>query len=141
MKLSQGHFYGRTLYRCDVVGLTLTDCVYAPSQQVAEHCHASSYLSVLLRGAYNEIQGSSEIACTTGTALFHPVGESHRDIFGSTGGGSLASTWSATGSTAYTKNASPRKTDSQFEGKFPDWRSSSPAWFANSTSISSTRRA
>lgn len=86
MKLSQGRFYGKTLYRCDVDGLTLTDCVYTPSQRVAEHCHASSYLSVLLQGAYHEKIGTSEIACTSGTALFHPVEESHRDNFGNTGG-------------------------------------------------------
>lgn len=86
MKLSQGEFYGRTLFRHGIDGMVLSECVYAPSQRIPEHCHSSSYLSVLLSGSYHEMKALSQVSCTAGMALFHPIEESHRDHFGSAGG-------------------------------------------------------
>ncbi|MGD0134964.1 MAG: hypothetical protein ABSE57_23185 [Bryobacteraceae bacterium] len=45
---------GSTIRRRDIAGFSLTEAVYAEGVNLARHCHANSYLNLVLAGTYLE---------------------------------------------------------------------------------------
>jgi AraC family transcriptional regulator len=83
--MPRGHFWGQPLRAQDVRGLTLTEYSHPPSLRVAPHRHESAYLSLVLRGGYEEHLGARTRTCSSGTVTFHVAGEQHSDHFGANG--------------------------------------------------------
>jgi AraC family transcriptional regulator len=66
--------------------LCVTETLYRPSQKLPWHSHASSYISVVLRGSYTEQYGSSSVDLGPGHVILHVSGESHSNVFHQQGG-------------------------------------------------------
>lgn len=65
---------------------SLIDQAFRASHTLPWHEHGDAYLSLVASGAYREVYGSGSLHFASGTAVFHPAGESHRDEFGAAGG-------------------------------------------------------
>ena len=81
MKLLSGRWYGNTLNKDSVAGLTLTETLYGPNLKLPQHSHEQAYFCLVLKGAYTESYGRQSRACKTATLIFHPADESHADHF------------------------------------------------------------
>lgn len=81
MKLLSGRWYGDTLNKDIVAGLTLTETVYGSNLKLPRHSHEQAYFCLVLKGAYTESYGRQTRACKTATLIFHPSDESHADLF------------------------------------------------------------
>ena len=83
--LRAGEFLGRPVRATQSDGLTLTLYDYAASCSLPVHDHESAYLSLPLAGEYEERTSAAARTCAAGRALFHPPGETHRDVFSRAG--------------------------------------------------------
>jgi len=81
MKLLSGLWYGDTLNKDSVAGLTLTETVYSSNLKLPQHSHEQAYFCLVLKGAYTESYGRQTRTCKTATLIFHPADESHADHF------------------------------------------------------------
>ena len=81
MRLHAGQWYGKTLNRHCIDGLTLSETSYGSNLKLPEHSHEKSYFCLVVRGAYTESRYKSEQACNPSTLVFHPEDESHSDHF------------------------------------------------------------
>ncbi len=72
---------GSTIRRRDVAGFSLTEGLYAEGISLARHCHANSYLTLVLSGGYSEKQAGREFECCEGALHLLPAGEQHEDQF------------------------------------------------------------
>jgi hypothetical protein len=45
---------GSTIRRRDIAGFSLTEALYAEGVSLPRHCHANSYLTLVLSGTYSE---------------------------------------------------------------------------------------
>lgn len=59
---------------------------YVGGSRLAMHRHATAYVSLVLRGGYREVSQQAERFCSSGTMIWHPIGEAHADHFHAEGG-------------------------------------------------------
>ncbi len=78
-------FQGQILRKRGIGNFTLLEGVYRPHQVLPRHSHEQAYVSVALRGAYQEHCGQRSWDCRDGGAIFHVAGESHSNRFYETG--------------------------------------------------------
>jgi AraC family transcriptional regulator len=83
-QLESGQFYGRTLKRRLVAGLTLADVVYPTGVRLPRHAHERAYFCLIRQGAYTEQYGRRTRVCGPMTLAFHPAGEAHSQALGRT---------------------------------------------------------
>jgi AraC family transcriptional regulator len=81
MKLLSGRWYGDTLSKDSVAGLTLTETVYNSNLKLPQHSHEQAYFCLVLKGTYTESYGRQARTCKTATLIFHPADEPHADHF------------------------------------------------------------
>jgi AraC family transcriptional regulator len=72
---------GSTLRRRDIVGFSLTEGLYAAGVSLARHCHADSYLTLVLSGSYTEKHSDREFRWEEGALHLLPAGERHDNQF------------------------------------------------------------
>lgn len=64
---------------------SLIEQAFGAGQTLPWHEHRDAYLSLVASGAYREEYSGGSLHFALGTAAFHPMGESHRDEFGTAG--------------------------------------------------------
>ena len=72
---------GSTIRRRDIAGFSLTEAVYAEGVNLARHCHANSYLNLVLAGTYIERHCDREFQWSEGSLHFLPAGARHENQF------------------------------------------------------------
>jgi AraC family transcriptional regulator len=72
---------GSTIRRRDIAGFSLTEGLYAAGVSLARHCHADSYLTVVLSGNYIERYSHREFQWGEGAIHLLPAGERHENHF------------------------------------------------------------
>lgn len=72
---------GSTIRRRDIAGFSLTEAVYAEGVLLPRHCHANSYLTLVLSGNYRETFADRECEWVEGAMHLLPAGESHENRF------------------------------------------------------------
>jgi AraC family transcriptional regulator len=80
------NFLGKILREKHNGPFRITETSYSANAALAMHQHETAYLSFLLAGAYVEVSGPRETACSSGTVIWHPPKDAHADRFHSTGG-------------------------------------------------------
>src|SRR4026208_2570054 len=73
--------FGHVLRAWDLAHFQVTETRYVAGTHLAQHRHSRSYLSLVLRGAYQEVHGHKTEDCFPGTVIFHPENEVHENIF------------------------------------------------------------
>ena len=74
-------YFGHRVRSLSFTNAHLIEAQYGASMHIAEHVHDSAYLSLVIKGTYTECVAGSSQRCVTGTAIFHPSGERHADLF------------------------------------------------------------
>jgi len=72
---------GTTIRRRDIAGFSLTEALYAEGVWLPRHCHANSYLTLVLSGNYNEKYTDREFQWGEGALHLLPEGERHENRF------------------------------------------------------------
>jgi AraC family transcriptional regulator len=72
---------GSTIRRRDISGFSLTEAVYAAGVLLPRHCHANSYLTLVLSGKYTERHTHREFEWTEGALHLLPLGQRHENEF------------------------------------------------------------
>lgn len=80
--LAPGEYYGETLHRRQIGGLSLTETRYRAGTLVPPHEHVQGYFCLVRSGTYREMFGGRERSCGPATLAFHPPGERHSEQFG-----------------------------------------------------------
>lgn len=80
--LSRGTYYGDERRRRRLDGLLLTETAYRPGETLPVHEHERAYVCFVVRGEFEEREGSTTRACGPATVIYHPAGSAHADRFG-----------------------------------------------------------
>ena len=72
---------GSTIRRRDIAGFSLTEALYAEGVSLPRHCHANTYLTLVLSGAYIETCAHRESRWSEGAVHLLPAGERHENRF------------------------------------------------------------
>ena len=72
---------GSTIRRRDISGFSLTEALYAEGVSLPRHCHANTYLTLVLSGAYTETTRDREFRWSEGALHLLPAGERHENRF------------------------------------------------------------
>jgi len=72
---------GNTVRRRDIAGFSVTEGLYAAGTALASHCHADSYLTMVLAGTYCERYAGREFTWTEGALHLLPAAERHENHF------------------------------------------------------------
>ncbi len=72
---------GSTVRRRDIAGFSLTEAIYAQGVSLPSHCHANSFLTLVLSGTYRENSNHHEFRWQPGALHFLPEGERHENVF------------------------------------------------------------
>ncbi len=72
---------GTTVRRRDIAGFSITEALYAAGVSLPRHCHANSYLTLVLSGRYTEKHSNREFQWDTGALHLLPAGERHENEF------------------------------------------------------------
>jgi AraC family transcriptional regulator len=59
----------------------LVESKYDAGQELKSHVHERAYISIVLRGAYTERCGASNVSCEVGHVILHAEGEVHSNYF------------------------------------------------------------
>jgi AraC family transcriptional regulator len=78
-KLPTGNHYGEIAKRRLVGEITLIETRYAPDLRLPKHSHERACLSLVLRGACQEIYAGRSLSCQPFSFLFRPAEEPHSD--------------------------------------------------------------
>jgi AraC family transcriptional regulator len=81
MEAGRQELYGHVLRTLDLPHFQLTETKYDESTYLPAHRHSHGYLSLVLRGAYQEVHHRRTEDCLTGAVIFHPAEEVHENIF------------------------------------------------------------
>src|SRR5688500_19856282 len=81
MEAGRQELYGQVLRTLDLPHFQLTETKYVESTYLPAHIHSHGYLSLVLRGAYQEVHHRRTEDCLTGAVIFHPAEEVHENIF------------------------------------------------------------
>ena len=79
-------FAGREVNRRELVGFSICETLYRPLQDIPQHLHELTYISIVLRGSYTECCDSLSSEVQPGQVIFHLAGESHSNRFHKSGG-------------------------------------------------------
>ncbi|MFC6099210.1 helix-turn-helix domain-containing protein [Olivibacter domesticus] len=84
--LSSGNYFGieKKYNEHPLFKLNITH--YASFEQIHEHYHENAYLSLLIKGRYQEINKRSDGILNPGEVILRPSGYTHANIFPETGG-------------------------------------------------------
>ena len=72
---------GSTIRRRDIAGFSLTEALYAEGVLLPRHCHANTYLTLVLSGTYSEKFAHREVRWHEGALHLLPAGERHENYF------------------------------------------------------------
>ena len=72
---------GSTIRRRDIAGFSLTEALYAEGVSLPRHCHANTYLTLVLSGTYFENCAHREFRWREGAVHLLPAGERHENRF------------------------------------------------------------
>lgn len=72
---------GSTIRRRDIAGFSLTEAVYVEGVSLPRHCHADSFLTLVLEGSYIERYSDREFHWGEGALHLLPAGERHENHF------------------------------------------------------------
>jgi AraC family transcriptional regulator len=72
---------GSIIRRRDIAGFSLTEALYAEGVSLPRHCHANSYLTLVLSGTYSEKYSLREVQWCEGALHLLPAGERHENQF------------------------------------------------------------
>jgi len=72
---------GSTIRRRDIAGFSLTEGLYAAGVSLPRHCHADTYLTVVLSGNYIERYSHREFQWSEGAIHLLPAGKRHENHF------------------------------------------------------------
>jgi AraC family transcriptional regulator len=72
---------GSTLRRRDIAGFSITEALYAEGVSLPRHCHANSYLTLVLSGRYSEKHSDREFQWREGALHLLPTGHRHENYF------------------------------------------------------------
>jgi AraC family transcriptional regulator len=76
----RGRFFGTSVSRRQVGDLLLVDSLHAAGSHLPKHSHDHAYFCVNHGGTYTEDYGRRRRSCTPGMLVFHPPGETHRQV-------------------------------------------------------------
>lgn len=79
--LTQGRFYGDTVRRREIPGLTISEVRFPGEVEVPSHAHARPIFNFVLSGGYTERWGGDALELEPSALLFHPVGLVHSERF------------------------------------------------------------
>jgi AraC family transcriptional regulator len=79
-------FAGLEVGRREFRGFSVCETAYRPDQDIPQHSHELTYISVVLRGSYTERCESMSSDVLPGQVIFHFAGESHSNRFHKSGG-------------------------------------------------------
>ncbi|NQX37837.1 Helix-turn-helix domain-containing protein [Pedobacter steynii] len=84
--LSSGNYFGieKKFNEHPLFKLNLTH--YAPAEHIHEHYHENAYLSLLIKGNYEEVNKRNDGIMNPGEVILRPSGYRHANSFGKTGG-------------------------------------------------------
>jgi AraC family transcriptional regulator len=86
MKRYRKCFAGSEVSRRELMGFSVCETMYGPEQDIPQHLHELTYISIVLRGSYTECCESTSSDLETGQVIFHLAGESHSNRFHKAGG-------------------------------------------------------
>ncbi len=72
---------GSTIRRRDIAGFSLTEALYAEGVSLPRHCHADTYLTLVLSGTYTENSAHRQFRWCEGALHLLPAGERHENRF------------------------------------------------------------
>jgi AraC family transcriptional regulator len=72
---------GSIIRRRDISGFSLTEALYGEGVSLPRHCHANSYLTLVLSGTYTEHYADREFRWNEGALHLLPAGERHENRF------------------------------------------------------------
>lgn len=78
---AQPQYAGRLHGRLSTPGLELAETSYRRGQRIGAHAHEHPLLVIVVSGEMTERVGGRSVRCPSGTALYHPAGESHSHCF------------------------------------------------------------
>jgi AraC family transcriptional regulator len=84
--LPQGKYFGLDVKSRENELFKLSITCYEPHNNLAEHYHENSYLSILMAGSYMESNRAEKIGVAPGDILFRPSGYDHANTFMGNGG-------------------------------------------------------
>lgn len=84
-RLTTGRFYGETLGRREIPGLTLSEVRFPGEVEVPAHAHARPIFNFVLAGGYTERWGARSLDLEPAALLFHPQGLVHSERFSPAG--------------------------------------------------------
>jgi AraC family transcriptional regulator len=76
-KLSPGSFFGQTITRRTVGGITALESAYSDGVCLPPHEHAAAFFDLVVAGACTEVLGGQTRTRGRWTVAFHPAGEVH----------------------------------------------------------------
>ncbi len=84
-KRTAGRFYGETIRRRRIPGVTLSEVRFPGDVEVPPHAHARPIFNFVLAGGYIERWGRRSMELEPAALLFHPEGLVHSERFSSAG--------------------------------------------------------
>ncbi len=86
LKLTEGNYFGNLLHtkQDEFVQYSLTS--YSPHTCIEKHLHENSYISVLVRGCYAEVNNEGDTFLQSGNIIYRPAGCCHTNEFDKHGG-------------------------------------------------------
>lgn len=87
IQLARGTYFGDQRAAHQVGGVRFSENEYQANERIPWHAHGEAFITIAARGGFLETStGNRSAVCLTGTAVWHPDGDSHRDEFGKSGG-------------------------------------------------------
>ncbi len=81
LKLSEGSYFGLECRPVENEYFKICLTNHENKSHIDKHCHSNPYLSLLVKGGYNEISDSSKISVKPGDILIRPSDYSHENNF------------------------------------------------------------
>ena len=81
MQPGRRELFGDVVRTLDLPHFHVTETKYGAHTRLPLHKHSRSYLSLVIRGAYQEVYFKGTEECLPGTVIFHPAEEVHENIF------------------------------------------------------------
>jgi AraC family transcriptional regulator len=82
---TKAEYFGFPVVRREINGLVLIEKIFPSDHQLPNHAHENLCICTILRGSMHEVGDGMDRIFTSMTSVFHPVGDSHRDVCGSGG--------------------------------------------------------
>ncbi|GHN01879.1 hypothetical protein WSM22_33680 [Cytophagales bacterium WSM2-2] len=86
VKLLQKQYFGSGLLEAEFDFFSLNLSRYTPNEAIEKHHHENSYVSLLLRGHYEEKSNSSAVSLSKNNVIFRPSLYDHTNTFSNKGG-------------------------------------------------------